>query len=334
MNQDNNTFVQNNPNVTVGNSVLPSAPTVSAQTTVPLVQQTPPTETATTQPARNPDVLVCSKCGSDMKKESRYCMKCGNLNYLHPDNESMKQYAWQNIKQGHFISGANLDNNQPLSMNSSKSISNAHPYRACLITNIILHILPVIGVCILFYVTYSKVGLNVPIGTLIVFAITMGISFLFNYSMQAIYIKADEPWWGYYVPFYNNYLLFKIAMGNGLLFLTLIVPIVGFVFFLIVLYNLGKKFYKSGLLTMFFPCIMIPIIALDKNTEYSVLAKTTRVETPVVTNGKTDSEKAYGRKKFLITLLVVVIFAVILCFAWPYLAPIVEKVYNLIMEKI
>ena len=47
-----------------------------------------------------------------MKKDSRYCMKCGQLNYAHPDNESMKQYAWQSIKEGNYVSGANMNNKQ------------------------------------------------------------------------------------------------------------------------------------------------------------------------------------------------------------------------------
>ena len=50
----------------------------------------------------------------------------------------MKKYAWQSIKQGHFISGANLDDKQHLSMPNSESISNVHPYRGCVIGNVIL----------------------------------------------------------------------------------------------------------------------------------------------------------------------------------------------------
>ena len=36
--------------------------------------------------------IFCSRCGAEMKSKSRYCMKCGNLNYEHDANETMRQY--------------------------------------------------------------------------------------------------------------------------------------------------------------------------------------------------------------------------------------------------
>ena len=36
--------------------------------------------------------IYCSKCGAPMKEDARYCMKCGTLNYDHPDNQYMKKY--------------------------------------------------------------------------------------------------------------------------------------------------------------------------------------------------------------------------------------------------
>lgn len=351
MNQDNNTFVPTNPNVNqtnTGVSVQPgvatianipqAAPTVSSQVAVQATQAsvvtTNPTENA---PASNPNILICSKCGSEMKKESRYCMKCGNLNYLHPDNESMKQYAWQSIKQGHFISGANLDDKQPLSMTraNSNSVSNVNPFKACIITNIILHVLLAAGLIFLCNIPFSIIGETIPIGAIISILGGVIITFILTYSMQALYIKAGEPWWGYFVPIYNNYIMFKISMGSGWLFLTTFIPVVGIIFGLMSLYHLGRKFYKNGWLTLFFPFIMIPIIGLDKNSEYSLLARAAAVSNVQVdAKGKTASEKAYGRKKFFISLIIVAVIAVVVYFAWPYLAPIVERIYDIIMEKV
>ena len=34
--------------------------------------------------------MVCPRCGAEMNPEQRYCMKCGALNYDHPDNKQMK----------------------------------------------------------------------------------------------------------------------------------------------------------------------------------------------------------------------------------------------------
>ena len=36
--------------------------------------------------------MICPRCGAEMDPSKRYCMKCGALNYEHPDNQKMKQY--------------------------------------------------------------------------------------------------------------------------------------------------------------------------------------------------------------------------------------------------
>lgn len=278
--------------------------------------------------AVKPNVLICSKCGNEMRKESRYCMKCGNLNYSHPENESMKQYAWQSIKQGHFISGANLDDKQQLSMPNSDSISNVHPYRGCVIGNIIFF-----AICVVLTLLGVKDNLNA--GLILGTVLSYGIFFLETCSLGIMFVKADEPWWGLYVPLYGPFLLFKIALGSGWLMFLTAIPVVGSIMSLVMQYNLGKKYYKSGWLTLFFPYIMFPIIAFDKNSEYSLIARAFSADSGSVdAKGRTKTEKEYGRKKFFITFIVVVVVAVVLYFAWPYLVPIIEKIWELMQETI
>ena len=36
--------------------------------------------------------MFCPRCGAQIDPKQRYCMKCGALNYDHPDNQKMKQY--------------------------------------------------------------------------------------------------------------------------------------------------------------------------------------------------------------------------------------------------
>ena len=31
--------------------------------------------------------MVCPRCGAELNPKQRYCMKCGALNYEHPDNQ-------------------------------------------------------------------------------------------------------------------------------------------------------------------------------------------------------------------------------------------------------
>lgn len=342
MNQDNNTFVPMEPSNIVPNNEVPNnnvvvnpavasvQPQVAVQPQATVQPQVAPNaDPAASQAATstNPGVLICPKCGSEMKKESRYCMKCGQLNYAHPENESMKQYAWQSIKQGHFISGANVDNKQPLTMGNVSSVSEVNPFKTCLITNIVLHVVLAIAMC----VVSSKLG-SLATAMYIVTFIGTVLGFLINYSVQAMFIKAGEPWWGYFVPFYSNYLLYKVGFGNGWLFLTLLIPVIGWIIPFVLLYQIGKKFYKSGWLTLFFPYVMIPIIALDKNCEYSMLAKSMLGDSAMDSKGKTQSEKEYGRNKAIITIIVLIIVAVVLYFAWPYLKPLIEKIYEIVME--
>ncbi len=63
--------------------------------------------------------------------------------------------------------------------------------------------------------------------------------------------KAGLPRWGGFVPFYNAYLLVKMAGFNGWLFLLFIIPIVNLVFSIVVALRLAKAFGKSGVFGFF-----------------------------------------------------------------------------------
>ena len=61
----------------------------------------------------------------------------------------------------------------------------------------------------------------------------------------AIFEKAFEPGWGALIPFYNNYLYFKITWGKGWYFLLLLVPIVNAVIAILTIFKLARAFRKS-----------------------------------------------------------------------------------------
>ena len=46
----------------------------------------------------------CSRCGSEINSNARYCMKCGNLNPNHPDNQGMTKFI--NTKQESYQVGS------------------------------------------------------------------------------------------------------------------------------------------------------------------------------------------------------------------------------------
>lgn len=61
-------------------------------------------------------------------------------------------------------------------------------------------------------------------------------------AMWKLFEKAGEAGWKSLIPFYSTYILFKIAWGNGLLFLLMFVPCVNAVVSFIVLWKLCKAF--------------------------------------------------------------------------------------------
>ncbi len=90
------------------------------------------------------------------------------------------------------------------------------------------------------------------------------------FVMWKIFVKAGEPGWAAIIPFYNYYILFKITFGNGWLFLLLLVPIVGFIFAIILYFKLAKAFGKGtgfGFGLLFLSIIFMSILAFD-SSEY------------------------------------------------------------------
>ncbi|MDE5863199.1 MAG: hypothetical protein K2H34_02510 [Lachnospiraceae bacterium] len=85
-----------------------------------------------------------------------------------------------------------------------------------------------------------------------------------------IYTKAGEPGWASLVPFYSNYVLFKIVFGNGWLFLLLLVPVVNGIISIILLFKLAKVFGHGvgfGFGLLFLAPIFLLILAFG-SSEY------------------------------------------------------------------
>lgn len=60
-----------------------------------------------------------------------------------------------------------------------------------------------------------------------------------------VFAKAGEHGWACLVPFYGNYVLYRIVFDNGWLFLLMFVPLVGMIMALVANFRLGKVFGKS-----------------------------------------------------------------------------------------
>lgn len=271
------------------------------------------------------EIIKCARCGAEMKKFARYCMKCGNLNYNNQENEFMKQYAINNIKYKDYTGGLETAKNNGLEVPEEVV---TYPYRSCLVTNIFLFI-----ISLLAYVGLMILADEFNLIYLITIIILLGISFTVSYAYQRILIKAGSPWWSVYIPLYNLYIYFKVALGNGWLFLLLFLPFIDFIVAIMAEYELARRFNKSGWLMILFPFIMIPIIGFSKEAVYTQEVEMSLKNYKAASldnNGKSSVEKKYRAKKTLITLIFLIIIVCALWFGKEYII----KAYEFFLEQL
>lgn len=86
-----------------------------------------------------------------------------------------------------------------------------------------------------------------------------------------MYEKAGEPGWASLIPFYSEYILFKIAWGNGVLFLLMLIPVVNLVIGIMLSIKIARAFgmgtgFAVGLI--FLPGIFYPILGFSDAVYY------------------------------------------------------------------
>ena len=215
------------------------------------------------------EMITCDRCGAVYKKSMRYCMKCGRLNYSHPDNASMLKYE---PKNGEDIKRFNDDKDETLSFESPFRYSlalKAGRKTSCIIFNILFLIVLFIGVFLFFYNRYGDLTATISSNQFYVVIAALIFFQLESIAVQFMYMKANKPWWSFFVPFYNLYVYFDIVMKKKLYFLFLFIPVYGIYVLFKSLYDLGKSFGYSGWLVVFLPFVMIPIIAFNTAASYN-----------------------------------------------------------------
>ena len=74
-------------------------------------------------------------------------------------------------------------------------------------------------------------------------------------GMWKVFVKAGKPGWAVLIPFYNGYVMLKIAGRPGWWLLLYLIPIVGIVIAIIVAIDIAKAFGQSaawGVILLFF----------------------------------------------------------------------------------
>ncbi len=115
--------------------------------------------------------------------------------------------------------------------------------------------------------SYDAMAAGMSAGTMIVSLIITAVMLV---AYWKIFVKAGEPGWGCLIPFYNLYIMFKIAWGKGWLFLLMLIPFVNIVVSIIWLWKFNKSFDKGAgffVLLLLLPFIGFLILAFD-SSEY------------------------------------------------------------------
>lgn len=88
-------------------------------------------------------------------------------------------------------------------------------------------------------------------------------------GMWKLFEKANYAGWKSLIPFYNAYILFEIAWGNGWIFLTMFIPVVNIIVAIMFALKLGESFEKSTLFKVgliLIPSIFTLILGFDNSS--------------------------------------------------------------------
>ena len=260
----------------------------------------------------------CPRCNSEMNPNSRYCMKCGYLNPSDPNNQGMNKFISNDKSQVYQVgSGQNIVQN---GNQIATSIANNTGNRlVCFLINYLIYI-GIVGLSSFLIIGNNITDFNYIKDSYLPYIVFVtSIVFLYVYSMELIFMKCNKKWWYALIPFYGLFVLCDIVFRKKWLGIILLIPIIGQIFFIVVLYKLATKFKCSGLLTVLFPIIFIPLMGFGSRLYEGI---------SYINNDKT-MENDYRRKKiFFISLMVFLILSSVLLF-WSNIIDIRGKASKL-----
>ncbi len=102
------------------------------------------------------------------------------------------------------------------------------------------------------------------------FVVYFGVILVTIMGMWRVFEKAGHPGWACIIPFYNIYILLKIAEKPGWWLLWYFIPLVNIVVAFMVMISVARNFDKDagyGIGLMFLPFIFYPMLGLG-DAEY------------------------------------------------------------------
>ena len=107
---------------------------------------------------------------------------------------------------------------------------------------------------------------SVWIGPVLVIAVVVVFMLV---TMWKLFVKAGRPGWACLIPFYNAYVMIKIAGKPGYWLALMFIPFLNIVLEIMVLVGIANKFGKGGGFAVgliFLPFIFFPILAFGSAT--------------------------------------------------------------------
>lgn len=221
----------------------------------------------------NEGMIVCDRCGAVYKSSMRYCMKCGKLNYNHPDNASMLKYAGNDANNVTVYNSFDTNETNTPKMSFEEQFNymiadKAGNKSTCVVVNIVLLIISIVLVSLILFAIKKNLASVFVSTEFLLAAVLLLLICLETISMQFIYMKANKPWWKQLIPFYNMYVFFDIAMKNSNKFFLTFIPLYGIYVGIKAVSDLGKKFGYTGWKTVVFAPIVLPMIAFNTAASY------------------------------------------------------------------
>lgn len=270
------------------------------------------------------EIIYCSRCGEEFSVNSRYCMKCGNINYNHPDNKNMKQFENQN--QEHIYQVGQGDTIKSKTAKDMIAVpTHTGNQKKCYMLNMLGFLGFMLIYALIVFLTSDFMFIGFLDSSFPLVSSIIAFIYLYVASWQIIFMKTNNPWWSALIPIYNIGVFSKITLGKAKLGLLYLVPGLNILVFFYSMAKLGKKFGYNGKLTAILFFIFIPVIAFKTNSFNG------KVYLDI--SDKNIVEKDYKRRNNLLGAIIIFLVLGLMLYVFNNYKDLKEKSDNLVAEE-
>lgn len=244
--------------------------------------------------------IYCPRCGAEMKQSARYCMKCGCLNYDHPDNAKFKKYEAGEDSKYEVGSKKKIVKEKEGTLIVG---NNTGGKNLCFWINMFSFLLIMLITIILAVVQYSENLLLIVYSAYPIIWLAICILFFFIYGIELMYMKANRPWFAAFIPIYDSLLIAEMAMGSMVWAILYFIPFGGYY----INYKLGERYGGYGIPTLLLGPLFYPFLGYSSSILYDGYNY-------VDSYDENSTEKDYGKKSIMRKIIIFVFVASICMF--------------------